>query len=95
MNPGTSKGLVLIRLASCDKSLVQMVHPRDFVFAEVLTADPPRSSRVIYSLFSERLEKGVIRCGRLRCVLVPRVDDEQSALDCFSQFSASAPPLTV
>jgi hypothetical protein len=45
-------------------------------------------------LFPERLEKGVIRRGRLAGIFVPRDGDEEAAAHFYRQWRASPPPLT-
>jgi hypothetical protein len=113
--PETGPGVFLVRLAECDYSYVEMIHPGDFrgttISATAATAaasprtnEPPQSRaksddavrRVTLTsiLFPERLEKGVIRRGRLAGIFVPRERDEQAAAHFYRQWIASPPPLT-
>jgi hypothetical protein len=56
--------LFLFRLPEHDLSFAQLIHPSDYVAAELgIDTEPPYS--LLATLFPERLEKGVIRRGRL------------------------------
>jgi hypothetical protein len=92
--PPGDAGLFLFRLCGGRWSYVEMVHPADgfraSVDAEDLTAHVVRSR---FFLFEERLERGVIRRGRIRGFLVPREDDEAAGVALFREFAASPPPL--
>jgi len=89
---GGAGGLVLFRLTPGHLSYVEMIHPTDFCSSHVVaTRGLVRST---FRLFEERLEKGVIRRGRLRGFFLPREGDGATALELFSQFAATPPPLT-
>ena len=81
-------GVFLFRLPDATWSYVEMVHPTDYVDAF------HNGDSIGFSLFNERLEKGVIRRGRLQGLFVPRHDDEAIAQECYEQFEASQLPLT-
>jgi hypothetical protein len=66
----SSEHLFVFRLAELDLSFGQVVHPSDYVAAELgIDSEPPYS--LLTTLFPERLEKGVIRRGRIAGWLVP------------------------
>jgi hypothetical protein len=74
-------------------SYIEMVHPSDFrgvEFARVGGGVTLQSH-----LFEDRLEKGVIRRGRIRSWLVPAAGDLTAAERLGHQFAHSEPPLTV
>jgi hypothetical protein len=88
-------GVFLFRPAGASWSYVEMVFPTDFAGAQLIEkARSPGVLQVVNSLFAERLEKGVIRRGRIRGLFLPRQDDERLAADAYSDFAASPPPLT-
>lgn len=84
-------GSCIVRLGS-QVSYVEMTHPSDFCDSEVTW----REGRVaVHSrLFPERLEKGVIRRGRLRGWFVSSTVDLAAAGRLFREFAESDPPLT-
>jgi hypothetical protein len=72
-----------------------MVHPSDFYQGTVALVD--KTSAVCESrirLFPDALEKGVIRCARVRGYFLPRANDLESAQVLFQEFARSQPPLT-
>ena len=82
----------LLRPEGCDWSLVQSLHPADFTDAHF---DATGSmARLEFTLFTDGLEKGVIRRARLRTTLVPRQADVDIASSHVEHFCASPPPLT-
>ena len=88
-------GVLLVRPPQVSFSYVELIHPADFSALEVSSdgADPPvLVSR--FHLFDEHLEKGVIRRGRLRGLILPRADDIALATACYHSFLQSAVPLT-
>jgi hypothetical protein len=91
-----ARPIVLVyRLPDVDCSWVEMVHPMDFSGA-VLSEDTTAEGLVSrFELFNERLEKGVIRRGRLQGIFVPRDGDQIVAQECYRRFATSAIPLTV
>ena len=73
---------------------LEMVHPTDFVATQV-ELNKWGESWATTRLFSERLEKGVIRRARIAGWHLPRKSDVQgSAWDLFTQFAAEPLPLT-
>jgi hypothetical protein len=88
-------GLLLYRPSGAAHSYLEMIHPSDFAGLEVSwnTSDPPQST-ARFLLFDEPLEKGVIRRGRLRTMVLPRADDLATAQACYRCFAESAIPLT-
>jgi hypothetical protein len=86
-------GLFLCRSADADLSYLIMVHPTDYESVEITRLGGDRFD-LRFQLFPERLEKGVIRRGRLRGVFLPRTGDEASAAAAYADFLQSPPPLT-
>lgn len=88
-------GALLYRLPEVPVSYVEMVHPSDSSDLEV-SCDASQGSEFSsrFRLFDARLEKGVIRRGRLRGLVLPRAADERAAIGCYRQFIESAVPLT-
>ena len=85
----------LFRPPDVDVSYVEIVHEQDFRAAQMeLSANAPRTIRCKTTLFNERLEKGVIRRGRVWGMFVPRRNDFRSAVACAQQVAAARPPLT-
>ena len=85
----------LFRPADTDFSFVEMIHPSDFAGATL--AAPLREAGGFcssFQLFDERLEKGVIRRGRLQGLFVARHRDQETAWNCYRRFAESALPLT-
>jgi len=91
-NSGTP--LMLFRLQNCEWSYVQLIDPSDFLGACLSSDDEGSIVELRQQLFSERLEKGVIRRGRAWGLFVPRADDEKLATSVFNRLVAEAPPLT-
>jgi hypothetical protein len=95
LDANESSGAFLFRLHSSPYSYLEMVHPNDFVTIEF--ARQTNSQGILstqFSMFDERLEKGVIRRGRLRGIFLPREEDTAQALQCYHQFLDSAVPLS-
>lgn len=89
------RGLFLFRLPGSELSYLEMVHTSDLAEARiVLVDDTTRAARSCFRLFAERLEKGVIRRGRVRGLFVPRDGDTSLATLLYQEFIDSAPPLT-
>jgi hypothetical protein len=88
-------GVLLYRPAGTAHSYLEMIHPTDFAGLEVSwkTSDSPANT-ARFLLFDEPLEKGVIRRGRLRTMVLPRADDLATAQACYQSFVESAIPLT-
>lgn len=89
---GEVSGGFLIRPGHYRWSYFEAVHPADFLTARLELAG---ERAVIHQrLFRERLEKGVIRRGRIAAWFLPREGDEALAADSWQNFRDSAPPLT-
>lgn len=90
-------GLFLARPSGASYSYVEMLHPSDYA------ASPDKGGKEVnakgmqlhFSLFPERLEKGVIRQSRLQAIFVPRASDLADAQAAQRRFAATPPPLTV
>ena len=88
-------GLLLYRLADGAGSCVEMVHPTDFLTGQVVgTGAESGLVRSTFTLFGERLEKGVIRRARARTLFLSAEDDEARAVECYRRFAASPSLLT-
>ena len=85
--------LFVFRNESLGLSYAQMVHPSDFVSAE-LQLDASRPPLVSSTLFPEFLEKGVIRRARISGWFLPAEDDLATAVALAKQFVAEPLPLT-
>ncbi len=87
-------GLFLLRPFNAEWSYLEGVFPSDFVQMETTT--DATSGRISWShaLFAERLEKGVIRRGRVAGWILPREQDESQALAVWEAFCDAPPPLT-
>ncbi|MCY2988170.1 MAG: hypothetical protein NTY19_09945 [Planctomycetota bacterium] len=93
--PTRQPAVLLYRPADVGCSFVEMIHPSDF--AGAVLAAPPQGAGGYFSsfrLFDERLEKGVIRRGRLQGLFVARDGDQETAWNCYRRFAASEIPLT-
>lgn len=88
-------GLVLFRIPHGEFSYVEMVHPADFVSGRLLATgqNDVQTELSLYAL-DERLEKGVIRKGRIRSMFVPRDQDQELATHCYQDLKSAVPPLT-
>ncbi len=102
--PDGGPGAYLLRLPGSSFSYVEMIYPGDFLGTTVAATWPSskdekqeeaqRRFTLTSTLFPERLEKGVIRRGRLAGIFVPCDGDEQAAARFYRQWIASPPPLT-
>jgi hypothetical protein len=88
----TAIGAFLIRLPNSDLSYAEFVYPADFHGARLESENG--TSSLHYQFFSEPLEKGVVRVGRVWSLWLTRHDDQQSASRLYRRFRESAPPLT-
>ena len=94
MRPEEGPGCLLFRLPRSDFSYAEMVHPADFQYDELTrSAEGDGTFRISHRLFSEPLEKGVIRRARVEGVFLPRSDDMQIAAAHYTVFAAAEPPL--
>lgn len=90
----SSRGqLFVFRLREQKLSFAQMVHPSDFVLAQII-ADSQLNYCLSASLFHERLEKGVIRRGRICGWFMPSENDLETAVALARQFVDEPLPLT-
>ncbi len=88
-------GILLCRPCEASFSYLELVHPSDFIDLEIACASRELSEYASrFTMFEAPLEKGVIRRGRLRGLLLSRDDDVASARSCYEQFTASPIPLT-
>jgi hypothetical protein len=89
----SSEHLFLFRMPEHDLSFAQLVHPSDFVAAELgIDHEPPYS--LLVTLFPERLEKGVIRRGRVCGFFLPVKNDVEVAAELARRFVSEPLPLT-
>ncbi len=73
-------------------SYVEMIHPSDFVQADLRFGCD--GVELLYQLFPDSLEKGVIRRARIQAFWLPRSGDEKLACERYNQLVSSAPRLT-
>ena len=94
IDPGQSREhLFVFRCEGLGLSYAQMVHPSDFVGAQI-QARPAGPQVVTATLFPESLEKGVIRRGRISGWFLPAENDLETALALARQFMEEPLPLT-
>ncbi len=85
---------LLLRAAEGGWSYAEMTYPEDRGEVEITrTADGVYALR--RQLGGAFLEKGVIRCLRVRGLFLPQEEDVQRAADCFASLANEQPPLTV
>lgn len=84
----------LLRLPGDRWSYIEFVQSVDVAESRLNFSREDSLATVSYELFPERLEKGVIRCGRIWGLFVPRLDDEMTARACYEKLLCAAPPLT-
>ncbi len=85
----------VLRNSQLGVSYAEMVHPVDFDAAEIDLRGAERGDFCVRSfLFPERLEKGVIRRGRICGWFMPAENDLQSAVELARQFVDEPLPLT-
>ena len=86
--------LVIYQPRDTPFAYVEMVHPADFVATQV-ELNKWGESWATTRLFSERLEKGVIRRARIAGWHLPRKSNvHNSAWELYNQFAAEPLPLT-
>jgi hypothetical protein len=89
----SNEHLFVFRIASLGITYAQMVHPSDFAGASV--ASDGRQPMVVNStLFPDRLEKGVIRRGRICGWFMPTDSDLETVVRLARQFVDEPLPLT-
>ena len=84
---------VLWRLPDVDESYIEIVDRADFCAANV-EYHSNDGVGVCWQLFSEFLEKGVIRRARVHAAILPRENDIELALECCAAIKESPLPLT-
>jgi hypothetical protein len=91
--PGGASCCILRRLLTAPLSYVEFAPSTDF---QQLSCSPGPSGKLSaeWHLFSEFLEKGVIRRARVHGALLPRKNDIELAIECCSIFEHSPLPLT-
>jgi hypothetical protein len=84
---------IVWRLLTAPLSYVEFMPATDF---QQVTCSPSTRGTFYaeWHLFSEFLEKGVIRRARVHGALLPRKNDIELAIECCSEFEHSPPPLT-
>lgn len=85
--------LFVFRIASLGLSYAQMVHPSDFASAEI-DLDGMQPLILNTTLFPDRLEKGVIRRGRVCGWFLPAENDLETAVQLAREFVREPLPLT-
>jgi hypothetical protein len=79
--------ITLFRPRDLSASYVEMIHPTDFAGVQFTTSGELPTVR--WHLFPERLEKGVIRRGRVRGLFIPRAGDLARCEALYREFAAS------
>jgi hypothetical protein len=92
---GCPVGVYVAQLADNTTHYTQVLLPSDELTAKVRVEKSGDGDALTSVLFSERLEKGVIRCARVRGVLSDGEMTESRALDVAEQFRKSPLPLGV
>jgi hypothetical protein len=89
----SAEHLFVVRCRSLGFSYAEMVHPTDFVSAEI-HVHAQTSVSLSTRLFPEHLEKGVIRRGRICSWFMPIENDLETAVALARQFVEEPLPLT-
>jgi hypothetical protein len=87
-------GLVLLQPQGGSWSYAQGVFPADYLRTETQLDQSSHQAAWASPLFAERLEKGVIRRGRIAGWVMPRERDQELAVALWNAFCQSPPPLT-
>ncbi len=87
-------GVFLFRLHHLGISYVQMVHPSDFEHTNTRVVKRGEQVTLEHDFLTEKLEKGVIRRGRLNGILVSSEDDHRLAIQAYNRLLVESPPLT-
>lgn len=85
---------LVIRPKGARFSYAEFVHPSDFVASELREMEQPGMIEIWHDLFARELEKGVLRRGRVRGVLLQRERDIELACEQFENFANSKPLLS-
>jgi hypothetical protein len=93
LQPSSAPTCIVRRLQDVPISFVEVMPASDFRCVRILQT-APGEARVEWELFSEFLEKGVIRKARIQCAFVPREDDLDAAASICRQIDQSELPLT-
>jgi hypothetical protein len=88
---GEGLGAFACRLAGQAGWYLEMMHPEDFASLSVGVGMPSVSVRSRFSVFGERLEKGVVRRSRIQGLLLV---DAAAVTTCYRRFMDSPVPLT-
>ena len=88
------ENLFLMRDVRRNLSYAEMVHPSDFVSAEIFYDEEDQPCAVQSKLFPERLEKGVIRRARICGWFLPAENDLETAVELARRFVDEPLPLT-
>jgi len=89
----STEHLFLFRVPSLGITYAQIVHPSDFAGANV-ALDGRQPMVISTTLFPERLEKGVIRRGRICGWIMPAENDVETAIKLAREFINEPLPLT-
>jgi hypothetical protein len=92
-SPATTPRCIVYRLKDVPVSYVEIMPANDYRDVKV-QQDAKHGGCVDWELFSEFLEKGVIRRARLHSALVPRENDVEIAAACCDAIERCALPLT-
>ena len=87
-----ASGAFLIRFSESELTYAEFIYPSDFHEAEHVRQQG--TARLKYRFFSEPLEKGVVRVGRVWSAWLPRTDDENEAIRLYHCLCESQLPLT-
>ena len=87
-----STGCILVRLGAI--SYIELVHPQDFISAQVVSADEESGFSINRTVFDCTLEKGVIVRARLFGLCVPRDNDVTLLREAYQSFLRRELPLT-
>lgn len=82
----------LLRPEGADFSYLEIVHPSDFAGSTLEQRGD--TIRLVHRLFPDRLEKGVIRRGRVCGLFLPRANDVAAAIDAYRAMLDAPLPLT-
>lgn len=93
LDPRTNACGLIWRMRECDLSYAEIMPTSDFHLLAVTRGDA-NSVQARWELFSEFLEKGVIRRARLQSLFVPRENDVQLVAECCQAVEHKPLPLT-
>ena len=90
--PATDDSLAALFYQTDAACVAIMIHPSDRCQTELVSSPDALSSGI--RLFGNFMEKGVIRRGRLRCLIGQAAIDQHQLVDAYAKFAASPLPLT-